>query len=342
MLVGGVIAAVVGMFAYRQMDDRRTEPLLPDLLAALRRGVRRGGSGVLIAIEGATEAETAEQARRLVGTLREHGHRVVVAGPGQLRAEPVAVSRSLAGPRAGALAEAAARADLVERVVRPALADGAIVVADRFLASPLVQLGVTADRMQAELDAAELESLAAFATGRLRPDVSVLLDRAPAPADADVPAGDDTTPIPVMPGEEHLRVRRLLTRMAAAEPHRYVVVEAEGTPDEVAQRVLAALTPVLPKPPVSKNGPGGTTGSSSPPLNTTIPSTSQSPAPLTAGTAGAETPTVGRASTAPAGAVPDGATTGSGAVTTVVDNGKITATGAKPAPVRFWHRWRRS
>jgi dTMP kinase len=342
MLVGGVIAAVVGMFAYRQMDDRRTEPLLPDLLAALRRGVRRGGSGVLIAIEGATEAETAEQARRLVGALCERGHRVVVAGPGQLRAEPVAASRSLAGPRAGALAEAAARADLVERVVRPALADGAIVVADRFLASPLVQLGVTADRMQAELDAAELESLAAFATGRLRPDVSVLLDRAPAPADADVPAGDDTTPIPVMPGEEHLRVRRLLTRMAAAEPHRYVVVEAEGTPDEVAQRVLAALTPVLPKPPVSKNGPGGTTGSSSPPLNTTIPSTSQSPAPLTAGTAGAETPTVGRASTAPAGAVPDGATTGSGAVTTVVDNGKIAATGAKPAPVRFWHRWRRS
>ena len=56
MLVGGVIAAVVGMFAYRQMDDRRTEPLLPDLLAALRRGVRRGGSGVLIAIEGATES----------------------------------------------------------------------------------------------------------------------------------------------------------------------------------------------------------------------------------------------------------------------------------------------
>ena len=354
MLVGGVIAAVVGMFAYRQMDDRRTEPLLPDLLAALHRGVRRGGSGVLIAIEGATEAETAEQAQRLVGALRERGHRVVVAGPGQLRAEPVAASRSLAGPRAGALAEAAARADLVERVVRPALADGAVVVADRFLASPLVQLGVTADRMQAELDAAELESLAAFATGRLRPDVSVLLDRAPAPAEADVPAGDDTTPIPVLPGEEHLRVRRLLTRMAAAEPHRYVVVEAEGTPDEVARKVLAALTPVLPTPPVSKNGSGGTTESGASPLN--IPSTSQSPTPLTA-VAGAETPLVGRASTdagptaagpagpttggaATEGAAPAGAAAGSGAVTTVVDDGKIATSGAKPAPVRFWRRRR--
>ena len=356
MLVGGVIAAVVGMFAYRQMDDRRTEPLLPDLLAALRRGVRRGGSGVLIAIEGATEAETAEQAQRLVGALRERGHRVVVAGPGQLRAEPVAASRSLAGPRAGALAEAAARADLVERVVRPALADGAVVVADRFLASPLVQLGVTADRMQAELDAAELESLAAFATGRLRPDVSVLLDRAPAmeTAAADLPAGDDTVPIP-LPGEEHLRVRRLLTRMAAAEPHRYVVVEAEGTPDEVARRVLAALTPVLPTPPVSRGGPEGTTGLITPP-STTIPSTVHSPAPVTAAAAGTETPTVGRASTDPGstaagpttggaasdGAASDAAPAGSGAVTTVVDDGKIAASGAKPAPVRFWHRWRRS
>ena len=52
-------------------------------------------------------------------------------------------------------------------------------------------------------------------------------------------------PLP-LPGEEHLRVRRLLTRMAAAEPHRYVVVDADGPPDEVARRVLAALTPVLP------------------------------------------------------------------------------------------------
>jgi dTMP kinase len=244
MLAGGVVAALVGMLAYRQMDDRRLEPLLPDLLAALRRGVRRSGSGVLIAVEGATAAETAAQAERLVDALRARGHEVVVAGSRQLQAR--ADGSALAGTRARALVEAAVRADLVERVVRPALASGAVVVADRFLASPLVQLGVTADRMHADLDAAELESLAAFATGRLRPDVSVLLDRAPAaPADPGDP--DATGPIP-LPGEEHVRVRRLLTRMAAAEPHRYVVVDADGTPDDVAARVLAALDPVLPAP----------------------------------------------------------------------------------------------
>jgi dTMP kinase len=250
MLAGGLVAAVVGMLAYRQMDDRRTEPLLPDLLAALRRGIRRSGSGVLIAVEGATAAETAAQAERLVGGLRERGHEVVVAGPGQLRAE-LSPPASLTGARAGALVEAAARADLVERVVRPALAAGAVVVADRFLASPLVVLGVAADRMRAELDARELESLAAFATGRLRPDVSVLLDRAPnAPAAAVDDVGDDRVvgAAEPLPGEEHVRVHRLLTRMAAAEPHRYVVVDADGTPDDVAGRVLAALTPVLPAP----------------------------------------------------------------------------------------------
>ena len=245
MLAGGLVAAVVGMLAYRQMDDRRTEPLLPDLLAALRRGVRRSGSGVLIAVEGATAAETAAQSERLAAALRERGHTVVVAGREQLRGEPAALS----GARAGALAEAAVRADVVERLVRPALAAGDVVVADRFLASPLVALGVAADRMRAELDARELESLAAFATGRLRPDVSVLLDRAP------VVRPDEGLVTEPLPGEEHVRVRRLLTRMAAAEPHRYVVVDAVGAPAEVAERVLAALAPVLPTPPARAEEP---------------------------------------------------------------------------------------
>jgi dTMP kinase len=178
---------------------------------------------------------------------------VVVAGPGQMQAE-LSAPASLTGARAGALVDAAARADLVERIVRPALASGAVVVADRFLASPLVALGVAADRMRAELDVRELESLAAFATGRLRPDVSVLLDRAPSAPGAAPAAGDsgesggvDAGPDPLA-GEEHVRVRRLLTRMAAAEPHRYVVVDADGAPADVAGRVLAALTPVLPAP----------------------------------------------------------------------------------------------
>jgi dTMP kinase len=116
------------------------------------------------------------------------------------------------------------------------------VVVDRFLASPLVEFGVVAERAQTELEPAELDSLALWATNRLRPDVSVLLDRPPS-AVAPPPSG--------VVGEEHLRVRRLLTRMAAAEPARYLVVDADGGPDEVADRVMGVLLPVLPPPPAA-------------------------------------------------------------------------------------------
>jgi dTMP kinase len=251
MLAGGAVAAVVGMLAYRQMDDRRTEPILPDLLAALRRGEPRHGAGVLIAVEGAPAEETTEQAARLAERLREAGYLVVVPLPdgGERDRERWAAATrgaALTGARAQALAAAAVRADQVERVIRPALAKGAVVVVDRFLVSPLVQFGVAADRAssdgaQPELDPHELESLAAWATGRLRPDASVLLDRAPVEA---------APPVGGLAGEEHVRVQRLLTRMAAAEPHRYVVVDADGSPDEVAERVFRGLEPVLPKPPV--------------------------------------------------------------------------------------------
>jgi hypothetical protein len=86
----------------------------------------------------------------------------------------------------------------------------------------------------------ELEDLAVWATGRLRPDVSVLLDRAPA---------DGPPAASGLAGEEHVRVRRLLTHMAAAEPHRYVVVDADGPAEEVAERIAVGLAPLLPPAP---------------------------------------------------------------------------------------------
>jgi dTMP kinase len=134
------------------------------------------------------------------------------------------------------LAAAAILADQVERVVRPALAAGALVVADRFLAVPLAQFGVATDGVGPD----ELEDLAVWATGRLRPDVSVLLDRAPVDA---APSASG------LAGEEHVRVRRLLMHMAAAEPHRYVVVDADGPAHEVAERIAVGLAPLLPPAP---------------------------------------------------------------------------------------------
>jgi dTMP kinase len=256
--VAGLVASVVGVLAYRQMDDRRSEPLLPDLLGALRRGARRPVGGVLIAVEGATAAESAEQTRRLVTWLRDEGY--PVSQPGEFREDAprltgAVLGAELTGTRARALAAAAVRADVVEREVRPALEIGEIVVMDRFVANPLMQLGLAQAAADAaggiggsgstgsaadNLDSNELHSLTNWATGRLRPDVTVLLDRAPSAGPTQ--AGRRQ---PLSMGEEHLRVQRWLTRMAAAEPHRYVVVDADAAPDVVEEQIRAGIRPLV-------------------------------------------------------------------------------------------------
>jgi len=232
MLGGGALAAIVGIIAYRQMDSRRSEPIMADLRNAIRRRPRRV-NGLLIALEGTTAADTAEQAARLAEWLRSVSPRPVVlaADPAldDARLATIVGNASLSGARAHALAAAAVRADIVERHVQPALDGGAIVVMERFVDSPLAHLSAVAG-----LDAKELEGLADWATGRLRPDVTVLLDADPG---ANVPG-----PLSV---EDQWRVQTLLSDMAAADPDHYVVVDADSGEDEVTRRVRTAVRAVL-------------------------------------------------------------------------------------------------
>jgi len=232
MLGGGILAAVVGVIAYRQMDSRRAETIMSDLRNVIRRRPRRV-NGLLIALEGTTAADTAHQAARLVEWLRAVGPRPVVlaADPAldDKRLAQLVSGASLSGARAQALAAAAVRADIVERDVQPALDDGAIVVMERFVDSPLAHLSAVAG-----LDAKELEGLADWATGRLRPDVTVLLDAKP----------DGAPPGPITL-EDQFKVQNLLSEMAAADPDHYVVVDTDGTEDEVAERVQTAVRAVL-------------------------------------------------------------------------------------------------
>jgi len=232
LLGGGVLAALVGIVAYRMMDSRRAEPIMTDLRNALRRRPRRP-NGLLIAIEGTTATDTATQAAKLALWLRR-----TVTPPIALATDPalddkrltsLLTSASLTGARAKALAAAAVRADIVERDVRPALDGGGIVVMERFADSSLAHLSAVAG-----LDTAELEGLADWATEQLRPDLTLLLDVDPGEA-AD---GQIST-------QAAWRMRGLLAEWAAADPDNYVVVDAEGTPDEVAERVQAAVLPLL-------------------------------------------------------------------------------------------------
>jgi dTMP kinase len=233
LLAAGLIAGLVGVIAYRQMDDRRTEPILADLLNAIR-GKPRRSSGLLIAVEGDTVVDTSKQADLLADWLKRPGHKEVLLATDPAlddqRLQSVLVGAQLAGARAHALVAAAVRADIVERQIRPALDRGALVVMERFVDSPLAHLSAAAG-----LDTAELEGLADWATARLRPDVTVLLDRDPSTV------AEERS----RPAEHHWQVQRVLTEMARADPDRYVVVDADGTPEQVAVRVRIAIQTAL-------------------------------------------------------------------------------------------------
>lgn len=233
LLAAALLAALVGVIAYRLMDDRRTEPILADLLNAIRRKPRRS-TGLLVSMEGDTVADTSTQARLLADWLKRPGQKEVVLATDPAlddhRLQSVLSGAHLSGARAQALVAAAVRADIVERQIRPALDRGALVVMERFVDSPLAHLSAVAG-----LDPAELEGLADWATARLRPDVTILLDRDPSTLEEERST----------PSEHHWQVQRVLTEMARSDPDRYVVVDADGTPEQVAVRVRIAVQTAL-------------------------------------------------------------------------------------------------
>lgn len=242
LLGAGLLAAVFGVLAYRQMGDRSTEPILSNLVAAVRRRPKRT-AGLLLAVEGDTPQDTAAQARLLTEWLRQQGRDVVFASDPALdenRLRTMLSGISLSGARAHALVAAAVRADMVEHQVRPALEAGSVVVMERYVDSPLAHLGAIGG-----LDPSELEGLADWATDQLRPDVTVLLDRDPSTLPAGSAEQERSGPLGFGSFDHHWRVQRLLAEMAAADPDRYVVVNVDGGEQEVAERVREAVTPLL-------------------------------------------------------------------------------------------------
>ncbi len=194
--------------------------------------------GSLVVLEGGEGCGKSTQAARLAPRLgavltREPGGTVV----GE-RIRALLLDSALGAgfdARAEALLMAAARAQHVTEVVAPALASGRAVVSDRFVGSSLAYQGYGRGLPQAELVA-----LSAFATDGLEADVVVLLDL---PA---VEAATRRGPVPdrlEAAGEAfHRRVEEGFAALAAADPDRWVVVDARGTVDEVAARVWEAVS----------------------------------------------------------------------------------------------------
>jgi dTMP kinase len=137
--------------------------------------------------------------------------------------------------RAEALIAAADRAQHVAHVVRPALAAGCHVVSDRSVHSTLAYQGYGRG-----LDVDELRRINDWAIDGLWPARVILLD-APGPVLAARIGGRDLDRFEQAGADFHARVAAGFRSMAAADPERWTVVDADGDPATVAKRVRAAV-----------------------------------------------------------------------------------------------------
>jgi dTMP kinase len=185
-------------------------------------------AGLFVTIEGIDRSGKTTQARLLCEALGERALAVREPGGtavGERVRDLIKDPELLMGPEAEALLFAAGRAELVARVIRPALARGRVVVSDRFLDSSLAYQGA-ARRMGVE----EVARINRWATGGLVPDVTFLLDVDPAEA-AERSGDEDRFELEGRPLQE--RVQAAYARLAEKQPARWRRIDANRDIDEV-------------------------------------------------------------------------------------------------------------
>ena len=136
-------------------------------------------------------------------------------------------------PQAEALLFAAARAELVSGVIRPALAAGRVVVSDRFLDSSLAYQGAARG-----LGVDEVERINRFATGGLVPDLTLLLEIGTAAAAA---RGGEADRFEQEGAQLQAEVSAAYDRLAGEDPGRWRRIAADRASEAVHADVLAAV-----------------------------------------------------------------------------------------------------
>ncbi|RII13089.1 Thymidylate kinase [Streptomyces sp. YIM 130001] len=248
MLAGALLLPVAALVLART-DDRSGVPLRRDLGEALRGGdpvQAPAATGFFLALEGGDGAGKSTQAQALADWIRSKGHEVVLTRePGatpvgkRLRSILLDVSSAGLSHRAEALLYAADRAEHVDTVVRPALERGAVVISDRYIDSSVAYQGAGRD-----LSPTEVARISRWATDGLVPHLTVLLDVSPEAARERFTEAPDR--LESEPAEFHARVRSGFLTLAAADPGRYVVVDAAQDPEAVTTVVRHRLDRMLP------------------------------------------------------------------------------------------------
>ena len=204
--------------------------------------------GRFISLEGGEGAGKSTQLRALAGLLKDRGIDVLVTrepggseGAERIRELLLSGEEDRWGAEAEALLFAAARADHVAKTIRPALDKGQWVVSDRFVDSSLAYQGGAGG-----LGIEAVRSINAFGIGDTFPDRTLILTLNEGTERARARDGQDSDRIGGRPDEYHHKVETAFHIIAAEEPERVKLVDASGTPEEVTQRLVAALTDLLP------------------------------------------------------------------------------------------------
>lgn len=190
---------------------------------------------MFITFEGPDGSGKSSQVASLAGYLETQGFNVLVTRePGgtaigdQIRAILSDLGNQDMHPRAETLLFLAARAQIVEQVILPALADSMVVLCDRYADSTLAYQGYGHQH-----DLHQIQTLLDFATGGLKPDLTLLLD-------VDVEVGlrrratdGNWNRLDAYNLEFHRRVRQGYHQLIKADPKRWVVVDAGQPPEQV-------------------------------------------------------------------------------------------------------------
>jgi dTMP kinase len=203
---------------------------------------------LFITFEGGEGAGKSTQVARLSARLAHAGCDVVAtrepggsAGAERIRDLLVRGEADRWSPVTETLLMYAARRDHIERVIRPALARGAVVVCDRFMDSTRAYQGAGGGAPEALIAALEAQVL-----DRTRPDLTLVFDL-PVETGLERAAGRGGAEVR-FEGKDlgfHQRLRAAFLEIAGREPERCVVVDATGAADTVAARVWDAVSPRL-------------------------------------------------------------------------------------------------
>lgn len=200
--------------------------------------------GFFITFEGPEGGGKTTQIALLAGYLRQQGYAVLTTRePGgtpigdQIRAVLADLGNQAMTPRTEILLFQASRAQLVAEVIRPALARGEVVLCDRYADSTLAYQGYGHG-----FDLGELRRLIHFATDGLQPDLTLLLDLDPEIGLRRRADAGNWNRLDAYDLAFHHRVRQGYLALAAAEPERWVRLDASQPPEQVQMTIRRLVT----------------------------------------------------------------------------------------------------